>query len=164
MKINKITTGFVIQTYDGKTGRCVGQEFVAGDEVKYEDQNGESVDWSEKADAYQPFDMVQPGCKAHVLTYSHRHGETVSVYSTEEKAQKAAAMTVADYIDEIHRPEDRRQIAKALNAQDYDKALELWGEYQSNFDGGEAIDITPCKLDEDVDDKPIKVSLKGKSK
>ncbi len=59
----------------------------------------------------------------HVLTYSHRHGETVSVYSTEEKAQKAAAMTVADYIDEVHRPDERRQIAKALNAQDYAKAL-----------------------------------------
>ena len=100
----------------------------------------------------------------HVLTYSHLHGETVSVYSTEEKAQKAAAMTVAEYLDEIHRPEERRQIAKALNAQDYATALELWGEYQSNFDGGESIDITPCKLDEDVDDKPIKVSLKGKSK
>ena len=73
----------------------------------------------------------------HVLTYSYRHGETVSVYSSKEKAQKAAAMTVADYLDEVHRPEERRQIAKALNAQDYAKALELWGEYQSDFDGGE---------------------------
>ena len=73
-------------------------------------------------------------------------------------------MTVADYIDEVHRPDERRQIAKALNAQDYAKALELWGEYQSDFDGGESIDITPCELDEDVDDKAIKVSLKGKAK
>ncbi|MEI8375322.1 MAG: hypothetical protein WCJ35_21080 [Planctomycetota bacterium] len=28
----------------------------------------------------------------HVLAYCHRHGETVSVYSSEEKAQKAAAL------------------------------------------------------------------------
>ena len=33
----------------------------------------------------------------HVLTYSHRHGDTVSVYSTEDKAQKAAAMTIPSY-------------------------------------------------------------------
>jgi len=60
MIVKKITTGFVIQTYDSKTGRCIGQEFVAGDEVEYEDEHGQSVDWTEEADAYQPFNMVQP--------------------------------------------------------------------------------------------------------
>jgi len=100
----------------------------------------------------------------HVLTYCHRHGETVSVYTSEEKAQKAAALTVAEYLDEFHRPEDRLQIAKALNTQDYRNALELWGEYQSNFDGDESLNITPCELDEGLDDKPIKVRMKGKLK
>ena len=43
MKIRKVTSGFVVQTYDTDTGRCVEQVFVAGDEVAYEDQHGEPV-------------------------------------------------------------------------------------------------------------------------
>ena len=32
MKIQKITPGFVVQTYDTKTGRCVEQSFIAGED------------------------------------------------------------------------------------------------------------------------------------
>jgi hypothetical protein len=64
MKVNKITTGFVIQTYDTETGRCVEQSFVADDQVDYEDQNGDPVGWQEQPEAYQPFDMVQPKGRA----------------------------------------------------------------------------------------------------
>lgn len=56
----KITTGFVIQTFDKDDGVhvCIDQEFVAGDTVDYEDEDGNPIDsWTE----YQPFDMVQPG-------------------------------------------------------------------------------------------------------
>jgi hypothetical protein len=61
MKINKVTPGFVVQTFDTKTGRCIEQSFIAGeDDVAYEDQNGDPVDWREGEDACQPFDMVQP--------------------------------------------------------------------------------------------------------
>ena len=60
MRIQKITTGFVVQTYETKTGRCVEQSFVAGDDVAYEDTNGDPVDWREDEDACQPLDMVQP--------------------------------------------------------------------------------------------------------
>ena len=62
MKINKVTPGFVIQTYDSKTGRCVEQSFIAGedDDVAYENTNGDAVDWREDEDACQPLDMVQP--------------------------------------------------------------------------------------------------------
>jgi len=61
MKIQKITPGFVVQTYDTKTGRCVEQSFIAGDDdVAYEDHNGDPVDWREEEDAYQPLEMVQP--------------------------------------------------------------------------------------------------------
>ncbi len=96
MKINKITTGFVIQTYDTKTGRCVGQEFVAGDDVKYEDQNGEAVDWSEKADAYQPFDMAQAGRKAqhyNLLVQGGTEAVVLGPFDTPEKRIKAARRT-----------------------------------------------------------------------
>lgn len=60
MKIRKVTPGFVVQTYDTDTGRCVEQAFIAGDEVAYEDEHGDPVDWQEQPEAYQPLDMVQP--------------------------------------------------------------------------------------------------------
>jgi hypothetical protein len=58
MRVHKITTGFVIQVFDAETGRCVEQSFVAGDDVQYEDLNGNPVDWREAKGAYQPFEMV----------------------------------------------------------------------------------------------------------
>lgn len=52
----KITVGFVIQTFD-ESSKCIEQEFIAGDQVDYEDADGNPIkEWSE----YQPFDMVQP--------------------------------------------------------------------------------------------------------
>lgn len=57
-EIRKITTGFVIQRWDKKTGKFLGQEFVAGDEVDYEDEFGNPID--EREPEYQEFDMVQP--------------------------------------------------------------------------------------------------------
>ena len=62
MLINKITIGFVIQRYDDHTGNCIGQEFIAGDQVDYETLSGEPItplDFTE-IEQYQPFDMVQP--------------------------------------------------------------------------------------------------------
>jgi hypothetical protein len=44
MRINKITVGYVSQTFDTDLGRFVSQEFVAGDQVDYEDQDGDPVD------------------------------------------------------------------------------------------------------------------------
>lgn len=57
MTVNKITPGYVIQTYDDK-GQCLSQEFVAGDPVDWETQEGITIDPPEHE--YQPFDMVQP--------------------------------------------------------------------------------------------------------
>lgn len=57
----KITTGFVIQMYTDD-GICTSQEFVAGDEVDWEDDDGEPCD-SPDGHIYQSFDMVQPEVK-----------------------------------------------------------------------------------------------------
>ena len=62
--MKKITAGFVIQEFNDK-GDCVRQEFVAGDDVSFEDNNGNPIDWEEDhyeilEKAYHPFDMVQP--------------------------------------------------------------------------------------------------------
>lgn len=62
MIINKITTGYVIQTYNTDTGKCESQEFVAGDECEYETEDGDSfdVDDCEAELEYQPYEMIQP--------------------------------------------------------------------------------------------------------
>jgi len=55
--LKKVTVGFVVQTFDPYAGKFVSQEFVAGDEVTYENEMGDVVDeWEE----YLPFNMVQP--------------------------------------------------------------------------------------------------------
>jgi hypothetical protein len=56
--MKKITTGFVIQTWE-ETGKYVGQEFVAGDECVYENDMGEVIELDEDPD-YETYDMVQP--------------------------------------------------------------------------------------------------------
>jgi hypothetical protein len=54
---DKITVGFVIQTYD-KKGNCIKQEFVAGDQVDWENEVGEPIDPPKHT--YFPLDMIQP--------------------------------------------------------------------------------------------------------
>ena len=62
MSHKKITVGFVVQTYSTKDGThvCTGQEFVAGDQVDYEDENGEPIEVDVTKENYQPFNMEQP--------------------------------------------------------------------------------------------------------
>jgi len=85
----KITTGFVIQDYNGKN--CVGQEFIAGDQVNYEDVEGKPIIPLEKEN-YQPFDMVQPGKEKKIDHYVIWMWQCVTPqlygpYSTPEKQQ-----------------------------------------------------------------------------
>jgi hypothetical protein len=63
MIVEKITVGFVIQEFDTKTKKFVSQEFIAGDQVDYEDENGDPVkglSLEAIVKEYLPFDMVQP--------------------------------------------------------------------------------------------------------
>jgi len=57
-KFHKITAGFVDQEYD-EYGQPIAQEFVAGDDVSYENQFGEPIGMPAD-ETYQPFNMVQP--------------------------------------------------------------------------------------------------------
>jgi len=64
MLVNKITSGFVIQVFDTELQRFISQEFVAGEDCQYEDEDGVSVSSEvlevDGEEAYLPFDMVQP--------------------------------------------------------------------------------------------------------
>ena len=58
-KFSKITVGFVVQSFEKDTdGKfvCVSQEFIAGDQVDYEDMSGNPVD--KPAYKYQPYNMT----------------------------------------------------------------------------------------------------------
>lgn len=59
IEFNKVTTGFVVQKYrKNSTGKfkCVHQEFVAGDDVQFENLKGDSIEAPEHD--YQPFNMT----------------------------------------------------------------------------------------------------------
>jgi len=54
----KIVVGFVAQQFEDD-GTPVSQEFIASDEVIYEDKGGDSIEIP-KNDTYLPYEMVQP--------------------------------------------------------------------------------------------------------
>lgn len=59
IEFNKVTTGFVIQRYRKDiTGKftCINQEFIAGDDVQFENLKGDSIETPEHD--YQPFNMA----------------------------------------------------------------------------------------------------------
>ena len=64
MLINKITEGWVTQTFDTEQKKFIRQEFFAGDHVDYEDTQGSAVNLNlltiDGKEAYLNFDMVQP--------------------------------------------------------------------------------------------------------
>lgn len=64
MIVRKITTGFVVQEFDAETGRCVSQEFIAGDQVDWEDRQGNTIsdgDFGIDLEGlYYPLEMKQP--------------------------------------------------------------------------------------------------------
>lgn len=64
MILNKITHGFVIQSYDTKEQKWIGQDFVAGDDVEWEKEGGFLIAVSEVPEDvlnnYLPFHMEQP--------------------------------------------------------------------------------------------------------
>ena len=57
MNVMKITNGFVKQTFDSETGKCISQEFIAGDS---EYECGDDIVDAPSNEIYQPFEMVQP--------------------------------------------------------------------------------------------------------
>ena len=57
--MNKITQGFVVQTFDEETGKCTDQEFVAGDLCEWENGEGDIIDEPKNA-TYFPYHMAQP--------------------------------------------------------------------------------------------------------
>ena len=63
--LKKITTGFVVQVFDVEAKQFISQEFVAGDQCDYENEDGEVVEpdnfnGEDGREVYLPYDMGQP--------------------------------------------------------------------------------------------------------
>ena len=59
----KITVGFVVQTYTtlpNGTMICTDQEFIAGDQVDYENKDGDAITIDTTKEEYCPFEMKRP--------------------------------------------------------------------------------------------------------
>jgi hypothetical protein len=62
MLFRKITHGHVVQTFNDM-GECISQEFVAGDPVEYESEDGDPINCMNMplaGNEYEPFEMKQP--------------------------------------------------------------------------------------------------------
>jgi len=74
MIIKKVTTGFVIQSWDIQLEQWVSQEFIAGDQVAYEidDKYEDAAEFVQSfmpdPEPYLPFNVVQPEEEA-TITY-----------------------------------------------------------------------------------------------
>ena len=56
--IRKVIVGFVVQDFN-EDGTLISQEFIAGDQVDYENEEGESVD-EPSTSLYHPMNMIEP--------------------------------------------------------------------------------------------------------
>ena len=67
MLINKITVGWVTQTFDTEQKKFIRQGFFASDHVDYEDTQGSPINSNllivDGEELYLPFDMVQPNIR-----------------------------------------------------------------------------------------------------
>lgn len=67
----------------------------------------------------------------HVLTYAHRHGADVSVYTTEEEALHAAIDIILDWLDDVTDAATQQRILKKILSGDYRETLKIWSEWQN---------------------------------
>jgi hypothetical protein len=58
----KFVSGYVAQSFvkKGKKYVCVSQNFIASDDVSWEDESGDSVSIDDSKEVYFPYEMKQP--------------------------------------------------------------------------------------------------------
>jgi cobalamin biosynthesis protein CbiD len=79
-----------------------------------------------------------------VLTHHYENGTGVSTYSTHARAMKAAAANVADWARELDDGDVKQEVAKAINAQDYEEAVAVLEKYTFS----EWFEIVETEVDE----------------
>jgi hypothetical protein len=79
---------------------------------------------------------------AWVLAYDHQHGTDITLHATEAKAVECAADIIEGWLHEVNNEDAQVHIESALNRQAWQKALDLWREYQQESDRPESLDIS----------------------
>lgn len=120
--VKKITIGHVEQVYDIDNNRWISQNFIAGDEVDYEDQDGNNLSSDEILNLpYLPFDMASPD--EQVLALSDSHDLSIKVVATfqrefTESEKESAGAFIENIVREI-RKNNVLSDNRAIQAQKY---------------------------------------------
>lgn len=100
--------------------------------------------------------------KVFVVTYRHRHGTDVGVFSSKNNALLLAAEFVQQWVMEGQGDIDlRRQISHALNRKDWQGALDLWSEHNDLLCDPERIEIEQTSIDAGVPDYFPSIDIEG---
>ncbi len=113
IEYQKVTVGFVVQSFEMIDGKfvCTSQDFIAGDDVNYEDDFGDKLSPEklaivQKDEAYQPFDMKQSNTEKEIITISMQGG---LIQSVEILERSNVEIVVKDYDAENFEEEDLKK-------------------------------------------------------
>ena len=113
IEYQKVTVGFVVQSFEMIDGKfvCTSQDFIAGDDVNYEDDFGDKLSPEklaivQKDEAYQPFDMKQSNTEKEIITISMQGG---LIQSVEILEKSNVEIVVKDYDAENFEEEDLKK-------------------------------------------------------
>lgn len=86
--------------------------------------------------------------KVWVLIHRHRHGEDVTVYSTNAKALASASEIVTERLDELGDEELKTDVLALFKEGKLYDGLRDWSQFEADHDGGrgEYIDIEESQL------------------
>ena len=123
--MNKVTVGFVVQDFDGETGICKSQEFIAGDDVSWEDDYGNSI--KVPRHEYFHFDMKQPIDKyntVNVIEMEYGTPTSITSYPDDGDGNKNAKKMFKDIIKLNDRDISDSEIEIALENGTYDMSFD----------------------------------------
>ena len=92
----------------------------------------------------------------HVLTYSHRHGTDVSVWTTHYGALLALYEIVMEYINDVEDRDQRAAIREAIKARNLALVSQLWAEAME-----EGFDIDECAVQSDESSADLDAAIKA---
>lgn len=72
--------------------------------------------------------------KVFVLVYTHKHGDDLSVYDTEEHAVMSACDIIEEYINDVEDETVKAAIKLAILECAWNKAFDIWCKYQRDLE------------------------------
>lgn len=92
----------------------------------------------------------------YVLEYSHEHGTDLILCDSKDGVLAMEVSLIIEWIDDIRSETMRDQILAAVADRDFDRALELWTEYQTEYAMyQESFDLHIFDIPQTVEEKDI---------